>query len=253
MNKQPQIVNIPVNPSQNLTINTQTNHDTKNQTLISAHPHQALTINTQFIHDPRKYIPNQSPQNDIPESSNSRNHPSPKPYIPRSFLYSETEIHEGISACNRSIIGKILTDKSIHVSSIQNGLESIWGAPEGLQLQELGGRILQFFMNNQDDQDRILQGNPWIFRNSWLVVKPWDRETDIHTLDFDHVPVWIQLWGLPPHCKTKQMGESLGALMGKVEASEFYEYPGKNVTIKIKVAINIHNPITSGIHVGNPI
>ncbi|GAU17808.1 hypothetical protein TSUD_171970 [Trifolium subterraneum] len=49
------------------------------------------------------------------------------------------------------------------------------------------------------------------------------------------------------------MGESIGALMGKVEASEFYEYPGKNVIIKIKVAININNPITSGIHVGNPI
>ncbi|GAU35043.1 hypothetical protein TSUD_30090 [Trifolium subterraneum] len=108
-------------------------------------------------------------------------------------------------------------------------------------------------MTNQADQERILQGNPWIFRNSWLVVKPWDRGMNPHTLDFDHVPIWIQLWGLPPHCKTKKMGESIGALMGNVEASEFYEYPGKNVIIKIKVAINIHNPITSGIHVGIPI
>ncbi|MCH83803.1 hypothetical protein A2U01_0004629 [Trifolium medium] len=48
------------------------------------------------------------------------------------------------------------------------------------------------------------------------------------------------------------MGESIGALMGKVEASEFYEFPGKQVIIKIKVAINIHNPILSGIHIGNP-
>jgi hypothetical protein len=48
------------------------------------------------------------------------------------------------------------------------------------------------------------------------------------------------------------MGESIGALMGNVEASEFYEYPGKKVIIKIKVAIDVHNPITSGIHVGNP-
>jgi hypothetical protein len=40
--------------------------------------------------------------------------------------------------------------------------------------------------------------------------------------------------------------------MGKVEASEFYEYPGKKVIIKIKVSLNVHKPITSGIHVGNP-
>jgi hypothetical protein len=71
-------------------------------------------------------------------------------------------------------------------------------------------------------------------------------------MDFDHVPVWIQLWGLPTHCKTKAMGTHLGSLMGDVEASEFYEYPGKKVIIKIKVAINIHLPIPSGIHVGNP-
>ncbi|GAU51479.1 hypothetical protein TSUD_413680 [Trifolium subterraneum] len=187
------------------------------------------------------------------ESSNSRKNPPPRPNIPKSFLYTETEIHEDIAACTQSIIGKIITDKPIHVSSIQNGLESIWGSPEGLKIQELGGRILQFFMTNEADKDRILQGNPWIFRNSWLIVKPWDRETDINSLDFDHVPIWIQLWGLPPHCKTKKMGESIGALMGNVEASEFYEYPGKNVIIKIKVGINIHNLITSGIHVGNPI
>jgi hypothetical protein len=48
------------------------------------------------------------------------------------------------------------------------------------------------------------------------------------------------------------MGENLGALMGTVEASEFYEYPGKKVIIKIKVNINVHKPIPSGIHVGNP-
>jgi hypothetical protein len=48
------------------------------------------------------------------------------------------------------------------------------------------------------------------------------------------------------------MGAHLGALMGDVEASEFYEYPGKKMIIKIKVGINVHKPIPSGIHVANP-
>jgi hypothetical protein len=107
-------------------------------------------------------------------------------------------------------------------------------------------------MENVSDQDRILQGNPWIFRNSWLIVKPWNRETDPRTIDFDHAPVWIQLWGLPPHCKTKAMGQHLGSLLGEVEAFEIYEYPGKKMIVKIKVAINVHQPISAGIHVGNP-
>jgi hypothetical protein len=167
-------------------------------------------------------------------------------------LYLEQIIEEGIKACQGSILGKIITEKPIHVSSIHNGLDSIWGFPAGLKIQEIERKILQFFMQNSADQERILQGNPWIFRNSWLVLKPWDREIDPRTLDFDHVPVWIQLWGLPHHCKTKAMGRHLGSLMGEVENSEVYEYPEKKIIIKIKVAINVHKPIQSGIHVGNP-
>ncbi|MCI04014.1 DUF4283 domain protein, partial [Trifolium medium] len=213
---------------------------------------QPLIIYTPQPTDTRNIPNHQNQGDDKPESSNARNTSSPQQNIPRSFLYSENIINEGVNVCNRSIIGKFITDKPIYVSSIQNGLENIWGSPSGLKIQVLEGKVLQFYMNDSADQDRILQGNPWIFRNAWLIVKPWDRQVDYHTIDFEHVPVWIQLWGLPQHCKTKQMGESIRALMCNVEASEFYEYPGKQVIIKIKVAINVNNPIMSGIHVGNP-
>jgi hypothetical protein len=36
------------------------------------------------------------------------------------------------------------------------------------------------------------------------------------------------------------MGHHLGSLMGEVEASEIYEYPGKKMIIKVKVAINVN-------------
>jgi hypothetical protein len=49
------------------------------------------------------------------------------------------------------------------------------------------------------------------------------------------------------------MGRHLGSLMGDVENSEIFSYPGKKLIVKIKVAINVHKPISSGIHVGNPI
>jgi hypothetical protein len=166
-------------------------------------------------------------------------------------VYPEKVVTDGVSVCQRSILGKLITNKPVHVSSIQMGLDSIWGAPQGLKIQEIEGKILQFFMDDIMDQERILQGNPWIFRNSWLIVHPWDRKTDPYKLDFEHAAVWIQLWGLPPHCKTKKMGESIGELLGKVEASEFYEYPGKKMIIKIKVAINVHQPIAAGILIGN--
>jgi hypothetical protein len=149
------------------------------------------------------------------------------------FVYPEKVINEGVSACQNSILGKIITEKPIHVSSIQNGLDSIWGAPSGLKIQEIEKGILQFFVTRKFDFERIILGNPWIFRNSWLIDQPWDRKTEPSSIDFTHAPVWIQLWGLPAHCKTKQMGNSIGSLLGNVEASEVYEYPGKRTIIKI--------------------
>jgi len=109
------------------------------------------------------------------------------------FVNHENIIHEGVQACSRSFVGKFITDKPIHINSIQTGLSNIWGNPAGLQIQEIDGKLLQFFMDKKIDQERILLSNPWIFRNSWLVIKPWDRETDLHSLEFDHVPIWIQL------------------------------------------------------------
>jgi hypothetical protein len=48
------------------------------------------------------------------------------------------------------------------------------------------------------------------------------------------------------------MGMHLGSLMGEVEAAALYEYPGEKTIINTKVAINIHSPLPTGIHVGNP-
>jgi hypothetical protein len=144
-----------------------------------------------------------SPRITIPESISNENHQqsppnnpshagpshSTPPRKPGFFVYSENIINEGVTACQKSILGKIITEKTIHISSIQNGLEKIWGSPQGLKIQEIEGGILQFFMNRNIDQERILMGNPWIFRNSWLIVKAWDRQTDPNLVDFNHAPV----------------------------------------------------------------
>jgi hypothetical protein len=185
---------------------------------------------------PSKYHQYHSQQQESPSTSTRRS---------GFFVYPENTVNEGVTTCKKSIIGKIITDKPIHVSSIQHGLENIWGSPQGLKIQEINSGILQFFMDRAIDQERILLGNPWIFRNSWLIVKAWNRQTDPTVEDFTQAPVWIQLWGLPSHCKTKKMGEIIGNLLGTVEASEFYEYPGKKMIIKIKVAVNVSQPTTT--------
>lgn len=87
-------------------------------------------------------------------------------------------------------------------------------------------------MDNQLDHERILQANPWIFRNSWLLLQPWDRVTDPSHYNFDWVPVWIQLWSLPAHCKTKAMGTSIGNLLEQYLRLKPMSIQGKMLLLK---------------------
>jgi hypothetical protein len=65
---------------------------------------------------------NQNQQQETPyykgESSSSQQNEQPPQQLPQFFVYPEEIIKEGVSACSRSVIGKIITDKSIHIRSI---------------------------------------------------------------------------------------------------------------------------------------
>jgi hypothetical protein len=69
---------------------------------------------------------NQQPNHSNYTGSTSQSGPRRPPGF---FVYPEKVVTDGVSACQRSILGKLITNKPVHVSSIQMGLDSIWGAP----------------------------------------------------------------------------------------------------------------------------
>jgi hypothetical protein len=167
--------------------------------------------------------------------------------------FDDSDIQDRLEEYQNSILGKIVSEKTIHKNLIRNALCNIWCNPKGFRVEQIGDKLFHFFMDEQEDTKRIIRGNPWIFRNSWLIVQPWKRDIDVCSLEFHQAPIWIQLWGLPAHCKTKQMGIKIGsASMGTaVLASELYKYPKDKLIIKIKVNLEIHKPIKAGIHIGS--
>jgi len=205
------------------------------------HYQPLLSPNSGTVQNPKTYkLPSPLHQQQFSPAAQNTSSPATNHIkVPRFFVYNESEVSDGVNTCQKSILGKIITDKQIHVNSLQSGLATIWGSPSRFSIQETDDKILQFFMDNQLDQERILQGNPWIFRNSWLLLQPWDIISDPKSYNFVLVPVWIQLWGLPLHCKTKAMGKSIGGLLGNVTESELYEYPGKKVIVKIRVNMSL--------------
>lgn len=55
---------------------------------------------------------------------------------------------------------------------------------------------------------------------------------------FDKVPIWIQLWELPSHCKMKEVGRKVGTIFGKViDAGLFSFNNGQQLVVKVLVEV----------------
>lgn len=102
-------------------------------------------------------------------------------------------------------------------------------------------------MEKEEDLQRALKGSPWIIRNCCLILHQWDRDRDIQSLDFSHVPILIQFWGLPLHCKSLTMGNEMGGQIGTVLDVGIYEFPESAKIVKVKINFNVQNPIRPGL------
>ncbi|KAJ1420356.1 Zinc knuckle CX2CX4HX4C [Sesbania bispinosa] len=118
-------------------------------------------------------------------------------------------------------------------------------------MEEIFPKTFQFFFGSEEDTTRVIGGSPWLFRNSWLVLKRWSRDQSIDQVEFSKVLLSVQLWGLPPHCRTPKMGRKIGACLGRVEESEVYEGRDKITFVKLLVEVDTQKPLLPGIPVGS--
>lgn len=113
------------------------------------------------------------------------------------------------------MVGKIVTEKLIHKTSLHSALANIWCNPKGFRIEEVVDKTFHFFCSDDRDITRILKGSPWIFRNSWLIIQPWKRDIELSEMEFRYVPLWVQLLGLPPHSRTKKMAQKIRRSIGE--------------------------------------
>ncbi|KAJ1379363.1 Zinc knuckle CX2CX4HX4C [Sesbania bispinosa] len=143
----------------------------------------------------------------------SHNHQSPL------VIFTEEDVSDGFSHCARSLIGRIITEKPVHVISLQNALSDIWCNPKGFKVEEVESKTFQFFFEEESDMERILRG--------------------------------IQIWGLPSYFRTAKMGYRIGPCLGEVKDSGVFEVRDRRSFIKILVDHDSTKPLLPGINIGS--
>ena len=141
------------------------------------------------------------------------------------LFFKEEDIRGSIEECERSLVRRILVDRSFSAGTMEAALGAIWGHPEGFRVLDHGDNIFQFFFAKEVDVLRVERGAPWLFKNFILNLKRWRDDIKIEEEDFS--PLWVQLWGMP---------EKIGA----VKEVAFFSMKDREARIvKIKVNLDV--------------
>ncbi|QHO07853.1 uncharacterized protein DS421_14g467330 [Arachis hypogaea] len=101
---------------------------------------------------------------------------------------------------------------------------------------------------------KALKGNPWLFRNFWLIVKQYERNIDPEHMNFSQVKVKIQIWNLPEHCKTVKFGKKLTNLVRELRDCSLFEGgSGQEKFIKALVMMKIDQLVRKGANIGSAV
>ena len=122
------------------------------------------------------------------------------------------DLHSGVRECEGSLIGRIMGDKVANFTGVKNFVVAAWGYPRKMTVMELGPNLFQYNIPNPDDKDRIVEGGPWMIDSQMLVLNRWSEGIEENYGAFVTEPLWGQIWNLPVHWLTKEVGRKIGAI-----------------------------------------
>uniref|UniRef100_A0A7N2LVW3 DUF4283 domain-containing protein n=1 Tax=Quercus lobata TaxID=97700 RepID=A0A7N2LVW3_QUELO len=100
-------------------------------------------------------------------------------------------------------------------------------------------------IEKKGDPGRILLefNRPWCFDNQILVLRRWEKGMTARSVTFTHMPIWVQVWGLPFDLITEEAAHDIGQGLGKVievDCKALKTDQARFLRIKVEVPLENH-------------
>lgn len=160
---------------------------------------------------------------------------------------AQTDIHVSHDECQRSLIGRIFGDKLANYTGVKNNFSALWNSIAPFKLRELGQNFFLFIFATQQDKLHILHTKIWTFEGQFLLLKPWSAELEKNKESFHTVHLWVQVWHLPTHWISLEMGRRFKSLFPDVLDVLIPEGGSKKgCHIKLLAEIDLNKPLLRG-------
>ncbi|CAA0840589.1 Unknown protein, partial [Striga hermonthica] len=163
---------------------------------------------------------------------------------------TDDDISAGIQECSQSLFGRIYGEKRVNFTGMRNTLQTVWQTQKPVTARALGHNQFQFIFQTEEDKKRVLTGKTWSFDGQYLLLKEWNPTEEGRTEEADTIQLWVQIWDLPLHWVSAEIGLKVGKLFKEVldvVVPDMGVYGGR--LVKILVELNLKDPILRGTHI----
>ncbi|KAL3502673.1 hypothetical protein ACH5RR_037122 [Cinchona calisaya] len=129
--------------------------------------------------------------------------------VMRNFSLSDVETKElnlalgdvasGVKDYKLSLIGKVTGERFVNFTGLKNFINSMWGFPKNLMINDLGFNFYQFIFKDNEDMRRALNIIPYVLDNQLLVLCKWEVGIEFNHGLFQKGEMWVQIWNLLMH------------------------------------------------------
>lgn len=86
-------------------------------------------------------------------------------------LIFDRDVEEAINKYDICLIGRFLTEKNVNTRAMKSKMADIWKPTMGINIKELEMGIFLFQFFHKEDKMWVMNGGPWTFDNSMLLLE----------------------------------------------------------------------------------
>lgn len=145
------------------------------------------------------------------------------------------------------LVGKLIADCMIGKETVRAKLIRGWRPTGSLSFKELGENLFLLNFEQEWDKSRVMEGRPWVFEGLLFSVEEFNGIVPPTQLDFEILPLWVRMHGLPLACIGREIGYRLGATVGMVEEVDANEDGvGWGKYLQVYFRANVQKPLARG-------
>ncbi|XP_030931302.1 uncharacterized protein At4g02000-like [Quercus lobata] len=152
-----------------------------------------------------------------------------------------------------SLMGRFHTTKPINFWAAKNLRRSVWKLGHDLKITDIGEGLMQFKFSMESQLKWVLNNGPWSFDNHLLLLKRWEEGMTTFIVEFNIVPIWVQVWGLPFDLINEKARKDIGGGIGRVLEMDCKAIAADQACfLQIRVELPLDKPIQRGALVLSP-